>query len=122
MKLVLLRKAYENNIPIAKAKGLNRNFLTPSYNYVKNFQVYILLPVESGKIKQEVVKMPKQSEGEAIVELIVVLVVLLAIPATALIIWSIIGAILTILAIAAILAVGVFLVWLFFIKDNSNYY
>lgn len=65
--------------------------------------------------------MPHQSTGEAIFELIIILIVLLSIPATAIIIWNIIGAVLTILAIAVILALGVFLIWLFFIKDNDNY-
>mgnify|MGYP001275642849 CR=1 FL=1 len=66
--------------------------------------------------------MAKQSIGEAIFELVVILIILLSIPATAIIIWSIVGALLTIIAIALILALGVFLIWLFFLKDNNNYY
>lgn len=59
-----------------------------------------------------------KSQGEAIFELIVILIILLSIPATAVIIWNIVGAILTTILIAGILAIGVFFVWLFFFREE----
>lgn len=71
---------------------------------------------------QSLNQMSKSSSGEQIFEIVIILIILLSIPVTATIIWNIIGAILSIIAIAVILLVAGLLIWLFFFKDQNGGY
>lgn len=51
MNRVLLSNRCKCNNPIARAKIVNKEFLTSPYNYVNNFKIYISLPIENWEMK-----------------------------------------------------------------------